>query len=412
MATAAKIQIAIEAQTAQLTRDINRAATRVETGMDRIRRGAAQAAAGFALITAAVSASFLAVRRLSALFNEFDALGKLSRQLDVATSELLAWQETVKRAGGSSEDLNRLFVTLQKNVGDATFGIGRAKVIFDELGISVQQIAQLDVVQQFVEINARINELNTDAERTAARIKIFGSSVETLGEFLDQSKGQLQDNADAMREFIGEIDTEKIEKFNDLWADATVLLKTRTVDAVDTAAKSWDVLVASIGGILESPDAFASYEDIYNVFARNRAGPIRAAAEDLERFNRSLRDTVSLGTTEESIFEATLKGVSMGVKEGFATAPVREFSEGLRAELSHRFRDFLNPAETPDRSIGGLPPGVLLGQGGLSLVNRASRSAQQQQQREHKEQLDAQNRTTGAIQANFSRIFTFGGFNR
>ena len=433
MATAAKIDIEVDAKTAKLQQGMDRAAKSVNANVNRISQNAARAAKSFALVTAAVTTLVAGIRRWQATFAEFDALGKLSRQLQLSANELLAYQEIVGRFGGSAEDLNNIFLTLQKNIGDASFGLGRAKVLFEELGLELEDLTQLNVAEQFRVVNQRINELSTEAEKAAARQKIFGASTQRLAEFLDQTDESLKDATESYKTFIGEINTRRIEDFNDSVDDLRLKAKSTFVQLANGAADIGEALAVSLTDYeTKFPQAL---EDIRNR-NENLGRGFEKNKERVDAFNASLLSANQGGLitdfTQAGQQEAVDTGrayqeeVAKGIARGFeAVDRTQQFAFANR--IGNTVSDVLGVTIAPlvkgaqaaseaaakplqDTLAALLPGGATATSGALSVINRSRQKDAADRARQNAESVRAINSVENAITVGFETLKTAAGF--
>lgn len=142
--------------------------------------GAKISGAGKALLApvAAITAPALAAARSSA--QSADALARLSDKTGIAIAPLSKLQFAADMTDTSIETVTAAIGKMQKTLGglaDETEGtFGRV----DHLGLSLRELAQLDVHEQFAVIGRRINEIKDPAQRTAAAMSVFGRSAADL----------------------------------------------------------------------------------------------------------------------------------------------------------------------------------------------------------------------------------------
>lgn len=138
--------------------------------------GAKISGAGKALLApvAAITAPALAAARSSA--QSADALARLSDKTGIAIAPLSKLQFVADMTDTSIETVTAAVGKMQKTLGglaDETEGtFGRV----DHLGLSLRELAQLEVHEQFAVIAQRINAIASPAQRTAAAMSVFGRS--------------------------------------------------------------------------------------------------------------------------------------------------------------------------------------------------------------------------------------------
>lgn len=134
---------------------------------------------------AASVAALGVVASVAHIAKEYREFALLADQLKTTTSELDEFVDSATILGASSDDATSSMSRLSKNVADAALGVGRAKLIFEKMGISVK---------------------NANGETR--------STVEVMGEL--QQKMQKMDRAGQLRvlERLG-LDPKMLEFFND-----------------------------------------------------------------------------------------------------------------------------------------------------------------------------------------------------
>ncbi len=174
------------------------------------------AVAGLALVTAGVVA--FAVKWSASV----DDIGKTSRKLGVASSELQKLRFAAELSGASGEQLTTSIRFLLQGMFDArTKGVGPLKEGFDEIGLSLDELKGTNLTERFGIIADAINKVADPLDRTALRLKIFGrQGGVALGELLNQGSAGIKrmgDEAVRLDGVIGERGFKAAEEFNDAW---------------------------------------------------------------------------------------------------------------------------------------------------------------------------------------------------
>lgn len=174
------------------------------------------AVAGLTLVTAGVVA--FAVKWSASV----DDIGKTSRKLGVASSELQKLRFAAELSGASGEQLTTSVRFLLQGMFDArTKGVGPLKEGFDEIGLSLDELKGTNLTERFGIIADAINKVADPLDRTALRLKIFGrQGGVALGELLNQGSAGIKkmgDEAVRLDGVIGEKGFKAAEEFNDAW---------------------------------------------------------------------------------------------------------------------------------------------------------------------------------------------------
>ncbi|MBL4839677.1 MAG: hypothetical protein JKY47_02465 [Thalassospira sp.] len=125
---------------------------------------------------------------------EADVLAKFGRTVGISTERLQQWQHAANQAAGmSNEELRKSFRDLAKNVGDAANGIGRAKPIFEALGIPLRDNHGnvRDLNDLLPELQSAFRKIENPALRTSTAMKLFGESGSKMSLLLQQPQEEM-----------------------------------------------------------------------------------------------------------------------------------------------------------------------------------------------------------------------------
>lgn len=118
------------------------------------------------------------------LADELDRLAKTGRRLDLDPQFIAAAEFAFERSGVAASKVTAAIETLQKRTGEAVKGIGRAKIAFDSLGISVEDFIALNAEEQMGLLADRLQSVASEEERAAIAAQLFskenGNVVQAL----------------------------------------------------------------------------------------------------------------------------------------------------------------------------------------------------------------------------------------
>ena len=177
MADLASLVVRLEAQTAEYERNLERANGRlgrfqsqqsntldlITDGFKGLAAGAAVAAAGLGIIYS----------RQSEVISEF---GRLSATLGVATTDLQAFQMASAQLGIEADVVNDVLEEMNIKIGEAALEGGASADALALLGLSAQQLWDMNPADQFELIAERISGLGTQAEKAAASTILLGDA--------------------------------------------------------------------------------------------------------------------------------------------------------------------------------------------------------------------------------------------
>lgn len=220
MARVVRITADIEARTGKLQKGLKRARVQTKGFVKSML-----AMPGPLKAIAAAAAATLGARAIGGMIKEqfvlVDALAKTSDMLGIQTEALAGLQFAANITGVSTEGMNKALGKMLKTISDADVGLSTAKRAFDELGLSVSEIKQLDAEQQFAVIADAINGVGNQADKTRIAMDIFGRSGGALLNTLALGSEGLADfrkQAEQLGIAISRTDAAKIESANDAYA--------------------------------------------------------------------------------------------------------------------------------------------------------------------------------------------------
>jgi len=169
---------------------------------------AGTAAAGGALITHLVNSGRLAI----------DTQAKLATALGGTIGGLRALDMAAGDAGVSSEELSSEIVKLNQRMGEAIRNGGASKKVFDQLGVSADYLATLDVDQRIAVISDRMRELNVSSSEAASMMRDLGIRNENLVTMMRQGGDAIRAQAQEVRDLglnLSMVDAAQVEAAND-----------------------------------------------------------------------------------------------------------------------------------------------------------------------------------------------------
>lgn len=176
----------------------------------------ASAAAPLAAFGASITAPLgLAVKSFVSIG---DAMDKMSARTGVAVEALSELSFAAERSGTSIEDVETSIKFLQRNIVDASNGVGEAKDAFAELGIEAAKLNGLNPDQQFTKIANAINSVSDPTEKAALALDIFGRSGTQILPLI-RDMGDLRSEARALGLTMSTEQATAAARLNDLWGD-------------------------------------------------------------------------------------------------------------------------------------------------------------------------------------------------
>ena len=103
-----------------------------------------------------------------------DIAVKYAESIGVSIQNLQRLQYAAEQTGSSSESLNKSFIRMIANLGDAAKGIGEAKESFEALNVNAQYLMSLTPDKAFLKIADAIQKVDNRTEAAAISYEIFG----------------------------------------------------------------------------------------------------------------------------------------------------------------------------------------------------------------------------------------------
>jgi len=240
-------------------------------------KSAATSTAGFAsgLLALGAGAGFAALTKNA--FDSIDATGKLSKRLNIATEDLIAFQHGGGLAGVSTEQLSTAMEKFVRNVGDVRTGSGQAAATFQMLGLSADELANMDTGQAIRAVADEINKLPTAADKASAATKLFGKSGAVMLQLLEGGSGAIDDmrkDADKLGKTFSELDSNKVQAANDSFSrlkdtigGAFQTLAVNMAPAITAAADKMTEFVTSGDGLKEWIPSLTGVSSLLGVVA-------------------------------------------------------------------------------------------------------------------------------------------------
>ena len=165
-------------------------ASRGINGVGASLRSATPLMASFGVTMGAVGFTAFA----AGAFRSGDEVQKLGVRLGIGADRLSGWRQVLREG---DLDLNQFrvgVVTLQRNLADASRGIGEARDVLRELRIDPQSLLSMDSEQQILAVFRALEQIESATERNRAAQRLMGESGAQLATVLGTTYDQITDN--------------------------------------------------------------------------------------------------------------------------------------------------------------------------------------------------------------------------
>ncbi len=231
-------------------------------GMQVASKGMKVAAVGAAAVGAALAAATLKA------LNFADAMDNQAKSTQANVESLQVYNNAAEQAGQSSASITTAIQRLQRGIGDPTEIIEESVA---KLGLSIQNLKQLDPAAQFETILKSLGDIPNEAEKTAVAMNLLGRSGASL----------LALSGDALPALN--------ERFRELGfiMDADVIAK------VDKAEERMDLLKRTIGGTFNNIGAGIAQADAFSVAIETTTNIIGAFSTSISGSDNAITDWVN-----------------------------------------------------------------------------------------------------------------------
>lgn len=219
------------------------------------------------LIGAGVAASFMMIgRSIKNAMQDMDDLAKTSRRLGIAASEYQSLGLAAELSGSSIEKVTKGVDILSRRIGELSLGASDSKVtetLFGKLGLSADALNDMGKIDQLRALSAGLRGIETQSERTAVMMGLFGRSGAELTLLFQDLGPALDRAAKSVKGLMSDEDLARIEEANDRLSESWVRLK-----------NSWYGVI----------NIFADYSEFMGKAVQGKhfdAPPVKASAEAL-----------------------------------------------------------------------------------------------------------------------------------
>ena len=165
---------------------------------------------------AAVAGAALGIKLVSASMSAIDVQAKLAKQLDTSSKSIANLELAASLSGVSINDVATAAKALNVKLADAAGGTGTAVEVLKDLGLTVKDLAVMDLDEKIGALNKAIKENIDPTEQAAYAADLFGTRAGAAIAMLDSET--IKSASDQIERFglaISDIDAAKVEAAND-----------------------------------------------------------------------------------------------------------------------------------------------------------------------------------------------------
>lgn len=284
------------------------------------------ATGGIAALGAALPVAYVGMNKLTAAaLDQVDQQDDLARILGVSYNELKQFEFALSLAGGvSAGQATEGLRNLNRMVGEASLGMGKGRKIFEELGVSISDLAGMNAVEQFDAVSKAIANIEQPAARSAIAMKLFGD--ERIALAVGQMADQLAKAKESAKEFQLPLTDQQIQTAKELNDQMQQIAAVWNSFKVGAFALIGDTLIRINKELLTFATNLSNAKDsFFNFFGIKTSGQIAEMQRQIDEMNRQA--------------EAAGKRVqTQGELEAQAAAQLQEELAGIAAAQDEVFK--------------------------------------------------------------------------
>jgi len=213
MGTLGSAVISFSADTAKFTSDLGKVAAQFQQVMSRMQSGMAGLARAGALLGTIGSLGLLVKGSVDAA----DRLNDLSKATMIAGVELGGLGFAASQSGSSLEGVSSAIGRMQRNVALALSGNADMVRVFQNLGVSVEDLRRLNPTELFARLADAFSSAEDGANKAGHGAKVFGKAYMEILPTLEEGGERIRKNIDYYKQYSGVTEDliRRSDEFND-----------------------------------------------------------------------------------------------------------------------------------------------------------------------------------------------------
>jgi len=216
MSDIAKLTVALYANSAQFTSELQKSQKKAKNWSDSLSKTMSIAA------KATAGASVAAAGSLALIYNQqaalIDQTAKFADRIGISTEALTQFRHASELTGVGSKSLDMSLQRMTRRIAEAAQGSGEAAPALKQLGLDAQALGQMTPDQQLYALSDAFTQVESQSERVRLAFKLFDSEgVGMVNMLAGGSDGlrSMADEADRLGITLSRIDAAKVEMAND-----------------------------------------------------------------------------------------------------------------------------------------------------------------------------------------------------
>ncbi|MDF4644914.1 hypothetical protein P3488_10385 [Vibrio parahaemolyticus] len=216
MSDIAKLTVALYANSAQFTSELQKSQKKAKNWSDSLSKTMSIAA------KATAGAAVAAAGSLALIYNQqaelIDQTAKFADRIGISTEALTQFRHASELTGVGAKNLDMSLQRMTRRISEAAQGSGEAAPALKQLGLDAQALGQMTPDQQLYALSDAFTQVESQSERVRLAFKLFDSEgVGMVNMLAGGSEGlrSMADEADRLGITLSRIDAAKVEMAND-----------------------------------------------------------------------------------------------------------------------------------------------------------------------------------------------------
>ena len=172
----------------------------------------------------------------------------LSEEIGANTDVTQRWNFAARLSGKEATFVSQIFYRMEKALADATAGSGKMQKALADLGIPLADIRNITADEALRRVGEKLHESGNEAEKTAARIEIFGKSAATVIPILENISRT--DLFSKLGLFPSQDQIQNVRLYAEAWGTVGLAIKAAGAKAISPGSLITSSLSALAPGLL------------------------------------------------------------------------------------------------------------------------------------------------------------------
>jgi hypothetical protein len=175
------------------------------------------------VVVGAASAAIFGLANSTATLG--DDVGKTADRLGVGIGALQEYRYAAERTGIGAAAMDSAFESMNRNIGDASMGMGRAGRVFDQLGLSLEELSGMAVEDRFEAIAGALGDMEDQTQAAALSQRLFGQDMSNLTRLSAEQRRTMRQDGRNLGFVLDDRTVRAAEAFRDAMLNAGLALQ-------------------------------------------------------------------------------------------------------------------------------------------------------------------------------------------